>query len=141
MVVWKVDRTDMRLLVRDARALVILLAMPVIFILVLGMSVGEGFGKKASDRVRVSVLDLDRGLDPVPVVPMTKEGMSWLAIMPAAQFPVPVTNVQVLGAMGLALANHPAWFPNAARSKVVLRDPADIADISIEMKSQEQAVI
>ncbi len=139
MVVWKLARKDMRLLVRDARALVILLAMPVIFILVLGMSVGEGFGKKASDRVRVSVLDLDRGLDPVPVVPMTKEGMSWLAIMPAAQFPVPGTNVQVLGAMGLALANHPAWFPNEAWSKVVLRDLAETADISVEMVSREQA--
>ena len=138
MVVWNLAKKDMRLLVRDARALVILLAMPIIFILVLGMSVDEGFGKK-EDRVRVSVLDLDKGLDPVPVVPMTREGMSWLAIMPAGQFPVPGANVQVLGAMGLALANQPAWFPNQAWSKVVLRDLAETADISVELVTKEQA--
>ena len=40
--------------------MVILLAMPLIFILVLGISLGEGFGKKAT--LRVSVVNLDRGL-------------------------------------------------------------------------------
>lgn len=52
---------DLRLLLRDRRAVVILIAMPLIFILVLGVSLGEGFGKKPVDALRVSVVDLDQG--------------------------------------------------------------------------------
>src|SRR5437899_449592 len=63
MVIWTLARKDLRLLLRDARAMVILLAMPLIFILVLGMSLGEGFGEKPDDRLRVSVVDLDQGID------------------------------------------------------------------------------
>jgi len=66
MVTWSLAKKDLRVLLRDARAMVILLVMPVIFILVLGISVGEGFGKKAAERVRISVLDLDRDTSPVP---------------------------------------------------------------------------
>jgi linearmycin/streptolysin S transport system permease protein len=69
MVTWTLAKKDFRVLLRDARAMVILLAMPVIFILVLGISVGEGFGKKASERVRVSVLDQDRGLESPELFP------------------------------------------------------------------------
>jgi ABC-2 type transport system permease protein len=47
MVIWTLARKDLRLLVRDARALVILLVMPLMFIVVLGVSLGEGFGQKA----------------------------------------------------------------------------------------------
>src|SRR5437764_582446 len=36
MVIWTLARKDLRLLVRDPRALIILVAMPLIFILVLG---------------------------------------------------------------------------------------------------------
>ena len=57
MVIWTLARKDLRLLVRDARALVILLVMPLVFILVLGISLGEGFGQKPEDRLRVSVLN------------------------------------------------------------------------------------
>ena len=62
MATWTLAKKELRLLVRDYRALVILLAMPLIFILVLGMSVGEGFGQKPDDRLRVSVVNLDAGL-------------------------------------------------------------------------------
>ena len=53
--------------------MIILLAMPLIFILVLGVSLGEGFGKKAEDTLRVSVLILDQGDVPA----MTREGMGY----------------------------------------------------------------
>ncbi len=53
---------DLRLLLRDPRAAVILLLMPVVLILVLGLSLGEGFGEKPDDRLRISVVNLDRGL-------------------------------------------------------------------------------
>lgn len=56
-----VARKDLILLARDRRTLVLLLAMPALFIGVLGALLGEGFGAKADDRVRVSLVDLDRG--------------------------------------------------------------------------------
>jgi len=61
MLVWNLARKDLRLLLRDPRAMVVLLAMPLIFILVLGVSLGEGFGQKPDDRLRISVVDLDKG--------------------------------------------------------------------------------
>jgi ABC-type Na+ efflux pump permease subunit len=61
MVIWTLAKKDLQLLLRDRRALVILLAMPFLFILVLGMSLGEGFGEKPDDRLRVSIVDLDDG--------------------------------------------------------------------------------
>ena len=59
---WTLAKKELRLLARDYRALLILLAMPLIFILVLGISVGEGFGNKPDDRLRVSVVIEDEGL-------------------------------------------------------------------------------
>ena len=61
MVIWTLARKDLRLLLRDRRALIILLAMPFIFILVLGLSLGEGFGQRPDNRLRVSIVILDRG--------------------------------------------------------------------------------
>jgi ABC-type multidrug transport system permease subunit len=43
---------------------VILLAMPLVFILVLGLALGEGFGQKPDDRLRVSLVDEDTGPPP-----------------------------------------------------------------------------
>jgi ABC-type multidrug transport system permease subunit len=53
---------DLRLLLRDTRSVVILLAMPLIFILVLGLVLGEGFFEKPDDRLRISILVEDQGL-------------------------------------------------------------------------------
>ncbi len=61
MVIWTLAKKDLRLLVRDPRAMIILLAMPLIFILVLGVSLGENFGQKPAAGLRVTVLDLDKG--------------------------------------------------------------------------------
>jgi ABC-2 type transport system permease protein len=61
MATWTLAKKDLRLLVRDPRALVILLGMPFIFILVLGISLGEGFGQKPDDRLPVPIVDQDQG--------------------------------------------------------------------------------
>ncbi|MCE9563488.1 MAG: ABC transporter permease [Planctomycetes bacterium] len=53
---------DLRLLLRDARSAVILLVTPLVLILVLGLALGESFGEKPDDRLRISVVNLDRGL-------------------------------------------------------------------------------
>src|SRR5437773_14371 len=62
MASWTLAKKELRLLLRDYRALMILMAMTLIFILGLGISVGEGFGNKPDDRLRVSVVVLDEGL-------------------------------------------------------------------------------
>src|SRR5438067_9257706 len=64
MPVWTLALKDLRLLARDRRAVVILLAMPVLVILVLGLSLGETFGQKPDDRLRVSIVNEDRGPPP-----------------------------------------------------------------------------
>src|SRR5438067_4044424 len=61
MPTWTLALKDLRLLLRDTRAVVILLAMPLIFMLVLGLALGETFGQKPDERLRVSIVDLDRG--------------------------------------------------------------------------------
>jgi ABC-type Na+ efflux pump permease subunit len=55
---------DFRLLRRDYRSAIILLATPLIFVGVLSVVVGEGFGQKPDDRLRVSVVNEDAGLPP-----------------------------------------------------------------------------
>jgi ABC-type Na+ efflux pump permease subunit len=61
MAIWTLARKELRLLLRDPKAAVILLGMPLIFILILGLSLGETFGQKPDDRLRVSLVDLDEG--------------------------------------------------------------------------------
>jgi ABC-type Na+ efflux pump permease subunit len=137
MVIWALARKDLRLLVRDARAMIILLAMPLIFILVLGVSLGEGFGKKAEDKLRVSVLVLDEGLPrPFDLPAMTREGIGWLAVQPALM----AGPTQLLAGASLAQANHPAWFPHEPWSELLLRDLNETASIKVELvDSYEQA--
>jgi ABC-2 type transport system permease protein len=53
---------DLRLLARDSRSAIILLVMPLLMIAVLGLSLGEGFGQKADERIRISIVNLDSGL-------------------------------------------------------------------------------
>src|SRR3954453_4310964 len=105
MIIWTLAKKDLRLLVRDARAMIILLAMPLFFILVLGVSLGEGFGKKAAEGLRVSVLNLDAGVPRAFDRPaMRREGAAWLGatVDPAAG------PARALAAGGLACASHQA---------------------------------
>lgn len=53
---------DLRLLLRDSRSAIILLVMPLLLILVLGLSLGRVFEEKPDDRIRISVVNLDDGL-------------------------------------------------------------------------------
>src|SRR5947207_3396170 len=103
MIIWTLAKKDLRLLVRDPRALIILLAMPLIFIMVLGASLGENFGKKSSEGLRITVLDLDEGVPVVARPGMLREGFSWLTITPN-----PVTGPwQAIVGASLAEANYP----------------------------------
>jgi ABC-type Na+ efflux pump permease subunit len=60
--VWALARKELRLLLRDRLAAGLLLFMPLLFILVLGLLVGESFGQKPDDTLRLSIVDLDTGV-------------------------------------------------------------------------------
>src|SRR3954469_1684156 len=61
MAFWVLARKEIRLLLRDRMAAGLLLGMPLLFILVLGLLLGEGFGQKPDDTLRISLVDLDQG--------------------------------------------------------------------------------
>src|SRR3954451_9718443 len=105
MPTWTLAAKDLRLLARDTRAVVILLAMPLIFILVLGLALGEGFGQKPDDRLRVSLVDLD-----TPVIDRDAalaEAAAWLSGPPG-----PADGLAaLLRPAGFAFYAHEAQFP------------------------------
>src|SRR5215207_3123783 len=69
MAVWALTRKELRLLVRDRLAFALLVALPLVFVAVLGLILGESFGQKPSDALRISLVDLDKGTG--------LEGKSW----------------------------------------------------------------
>jgi ABC-type Na+ efflux pump permease subunit len=133
MVVWTLAKKDLRLLLRDARAMIILLAMPLIFIIVLGVSLGEGFGKKAEDTLRVSVLVLDEGVPPQA----PRELGAWLTMQPGLL----AGPVQAVAGASLVQASQGAWsFPYGKWADRVLKDLRQTAGIRVErIESRELA--
>jgi len=116
MVIWTLAKKDLRLLLRDPRALVILLGMPLIFILVLGVSLGEGFGQKPDDRLPVLLVDQDQGFK-------LRAAMAWLTVTPGGG-----TEAKLLAALAAsqAAAKIEPW------SQVVRRDLSQTAKIRVE---------
>src|SRR4051794_4517631 len=118
-------RKDLRLLFRDPRAVLILLAMPLIFILVLGISLGEGFGQKAAERLRVSVCVLDQGPPRFfDRTAMIREQLGGLASTPLA-------GNAFAGGLGLVAMNDRLWYPHDAWSDRLLADLGETAGISV----------
>src|SRR5579883_26140 len=62
MAIFTLATKDLRLLLRDPRSAVILLLTPLLLILVLGLALGEGFVEKPDDRLRISIVNLDKVL-------------------------------------------------------------------------------
>lgn len=60
-IVWTLVRKELRLVLRDPVALILLFVLPLVFILVFGLFVGEGFGQKPDKRLRISLVDRDGG--------------------------------------------------------------------------------
>jgi ABC-type multidrug transport system permease subunit len=136
MAIWVLAKKEMRLLLRDPRAAVILLGMPFIFILILGLALGEGFGQKPDDRLRVTLVDLDEGYtDPVARI---REAVAWQA----AAVPMPGTGIDphFLAGLAMANANDLTRFPRERWSQVVRRDLEETASIRVEvLSSREEA--
>lgn len=61
MAIWTLAKKDLCLLLRDTRAAIILLTMPLLFILVLGMALGD-----PDERLQIFIVNEDEGLPPNP---------------------------------------------------------------------------
>lgn len=58
MNIWNIAAKDLLLLVRDRRALVVLVALPLVFIAIIGMSTGKMLGwRNKNERLRIAVVD------------------------------------------------------------------------------------
>jgi ABC-2 type transport system permease protein len=114
---------DLRLLLRDRRALIILVAMPFIFILVLGLSLGESFGRKPDDRLRVSLVNRDQG----DRLAKLREATSVAAVAGSP-----------LGGLALATFHQIQRPPAEPWAKVVQRDLEDTADIRVELIENDE---
>lgn len=137
MAIWTLAKKDLRLLVRDMRAMIVLLLMPLIFIFVLGISLGEGFGRKAEDQLKISVVVLDEGPTRFLERPaIVREALARFSLTPDA----PGDWTRALGSLALIERNHRMWFPHEDWSELLLRDLGESAGIKVELiKSREDA--
>jgi ABC-2 type transport system permease protein len=131
MPIWTIAWKEARLLLRDPRSGIILLAMPFLFIVVLSLALGEGFGEKPDNRLRVSVLDLDDGYtDPSFAARELAARFAWLPLSgPARGGAEPA----VLSTLTLTAMQRAVRFPQESWAKVVQRDLLDTADIKLEV--------
>jgi ABC-2 type transport system permease protein len=53
---------DLRLMIRDPRAAIILLLMPILLVFILGITVGGAFDPNKKEQLRISVVNLDAGI-------------------------------------------------------------------------------
>ncbi len=129
-VVWTIAAKEVRLLARDPKAGLILLAMPFVFIVVVCLSVGEGFGQKPDDRLRVSIVDLDEGyVDPDSLV---REQVAWLCPpLPGIGLSLGF-DTSLLTSVAVSEQVKAQRFPKEAWSKIVKRDMTD-SDINVEL--------
>lgn len=125
---WILARKDISLLLRDRRSALLLLVMPIVFILVLGMALGETFGQKPDDRLRISIVDEDQGF--VDREAAFMEAMGWLRAIP---LPIQGIHGTFTGSTALAHVIHQAQFPFEPWSKVVIRDLGETAEIRVEL--------
>lgn len=125
---WTLTKKDFLLLLRDRRAAILLLVMPLIFILILGVALGESFGQKPDDRLRITLVDDDKGF--VDVEAARREAC---ALLRCAPLPVLCPDAWLLGTLSLARIIEEAQFPFEPWSKVVVRDLAETAEIRVEV--------
>ncbi|HEY7424645.1 MAG TPA: ABC transporter permease [Gemmataceae bacterium] len=71
-IVWTLVKKELRLVLRDPVALILLFVLPLLFILVFGLFVGEGFGQKPDNHLRISIVDLDEGSGLIPGQPWSR---------------------------------------------------------------------
>ncbi len=124
--VFALARNELRLLLRDRVAAGVLVGLPLLFILVLGLLLGEGFGQKPDDRLRISLVDLDVG--PCPIVDRARLRLAAAGTL--GQVATPGGRWAALSGLypGRA-ARYPSW------SQVVRTDLAETGGIRVEIIS------
>jgi ABC-type transport system involved in multi-copper enzyme maturation permease subunit len=129
MATWILAKKDLRVLVRDPRAAVVLIVMPFVYIFALGLLLGEGFGQKPDDRLRISVLNQDQGhIRPTDFL----EPAACLAATPGT-----ADEAHAFGALSLAHTNRARRFPPGTWAEEILKDLAHTAGIRIELVESE----
>jgi ABC-type Na+ efflux pump permease subunit len=132
--IWVLARKDFRLLLRDRVAAVLLVGMPLLFILILGLLLGEGFGQKPDDTLRVSVVALDEGPCPIPDPARVRERFRAVAPPVLGLLATPAGPWLAAAALPPADVNYRTW------ADVVLTDLKETPGIRIEIiTSREQA--
>jgi ABC-type Na+ efflux pump permease subunit len=128
----RLAKKDLRLLLRDRRAVIILLAMPLLLILVLGVSLGRGFGQKPDERLRVAIVIEDHGPPRFFDRPaMIREVTAWLAATPGPA--IGGINHNTLAALALAGMAVRDWFPHQSWAAVVRHDLENTAGIKVDV--------
>src|SRR5947209_11991794 len=136
MAFWTIAKKEARLLLRDPRAGFILLAMPFLFILVLGLSLGESFGQKPDDRLRVSLVDEDAGyIEPAESLREVTAGLMWTPLPGAAPSATPPS---ILSAITSPRARQLIRFPQQTWAKEVQRDLAE-SNIRVDTMTFDEA--
>ena len=145
---------DLRLLLRDPRSAVILLLMPLVLILILGVTLGEAFGRKPDDQLQVTIVDEDRGLTdsfadlpPVQSDPAAAVLGSVSFAIPGKPFPTiwnpPVRSrptLAVLGGTAVVTPLRRVHPPTGRWVDVVIADLKDTGNIKIErLPNREEA--
>src|SRR5262245_24432967 len=120
-------RKELRLLLRDRTAAGLLLGMPLLFILVLGLLLGEGFGQKPDDRLRISLVDLDDGPCPIDDPALIPQGAASTAGLLATP------HGPLLAASGL----YPGRMSYSSWARVVRADLGETADVRLEIIDSE----
>jgi ABC-type multidrug transport system permease subunit len=108
-------KKEFRLLLRDRLSAGILIGMPLLFILLLGLLLGEGFGQKPDDRLRVSLVSEDLGYKP-------RQAASLLMATN-----MPGSPLAAVATYSTLTENFEDW------SKVVERDLSETAGIRVEL--------
>jgi linearmycin/streptolysin S transport system permease protein len=140
--IWAIAGKEALLLARDPRAGIVLLALPLVFILTLGLALGEGFGQNPDKRLRISLVDLDKGfVDPAW---QAREAASAFAWTPSIIAPVGVIDAHLLAALDLAESDVKLRFPSEPWATIVRRDLAETAGIRVEIiptRSEAQQLV
>src|SRR5438876_6563109 len=118
MAIWTIAKKEFRLLVRDRRAALLLVATPLLFILILGLLLGESFGEKPEDLQRVYIVDRDQGT-------ALEETLAWFTMTPTLGRLPAGADAGELTALSLVHVHQGARFPYQPWSKIVQRDLAE----------------
>lgn len=75
MNIWNIARKDLLLLARDRRAVSVLIALPLVFIAIIGMSTGQMLGwRNENEQLRLAIINRDTDPRPAPAADEPSDG-------------------------------------------------------------------